>query len=258
MPFRAATTHARGRRTVWLPRVGSSRIADEVVRGPVAWRASATRHRRLPVGAFLWACGLRRGESKWAIWAAPAHARGRRMVWFPTAGSSRIADGVTRGPSAWRTDVGAISSAAGGPVLWVPVLWVSVLWVSVLWVSVLWVSVLWVSVLWAYASWRRGSKSLTGALVAGARGRRMAPAPRRRRTCGRAVAPAAGHKAALRCADAAESVGAGQGEVGSPPDDGRCPFSVALGGRVASASENILGAAAETSCIEGPGSLEIS
>jgi hypothetical protein len=54
------------------------------------------------------------------------------MGWFPTAGSSRISDGGTRGPSAWRADVGAIPPAGGEPVLWVVVLWVLVLWVLML------------------------------------------------------------------------------------------------------------------------------
>jgi hypothetical protein len=63
------------------------------------------------------------------------------MGWFPTAGSSRISDGGTRGPSAWRADVGAIPPAGGEPVLWVVVLWVLMLWVLVLWVLMLCVPV---------------------------------------------------------------------------------------------------------------------
>jgi hypothetical protein len=112
-----------------------------------------------------------------------------------------------------------------------------------------------VPVLWAYALRRAESKSLTGALVAGARARRMAPGSWHRRTSGGAVLPAAGRTLALHGAAAEGFGGSGQAQVGSPPDDRAWPISVALGERRADVSERNSTAAAETSCIEGPGTL---
>ena len=166
---------------------GRGRMADGVRRGPVARRTNAASSSAS--GRGLWVYGLRRAGSKWTTWVQVAGARGRSMIWFPTVGSSRIADSVTRGPSAWRADVGAISSAARGPVLW------------------------------AYGLRRRGSKSVTEALVAGARERRMAPAAWHCRTSAGAIVPAAPRRPAVRCPVAAGFVGAGQGQVGSRPED---------------------------------------
>ena len=138
---------APGRSMVWFLTVGSSRIADGVTCGTAALRAGADAASSDASGRGLWAYGFRRGESECRIWARIGRAPGRSTVWFLTVGSPRMADGVTCGTAALRAAAGAASSDAGGPVLW------------------------------AYGSRRCGSKSLTGALVAGARGRRMAPGP---------------------------------------------------------------------------------
>ena len=173
----------------------------------------------------LWAYGLRRAGSKWPTWAWVARVPGRSVVWFPTVGSSRIAEAVARETSAWRTGGDAALSGASGRILW------------------------------EYGLRRRGSKSLTGELAAGARGWRMAPGCWHCRTSGGAVVPAASRRPALRCVVATGIVAAGQGQVGSPPVDRRRPVGVALGDLVASASQNISTAEAETICIKGPGVL---
>jgi hypothetical protein len=144
------------------------------------------------------------------------------MDWFLTVGSSRITDGGMRGMTALRAGAGAASSDGSGRVLW------------------------------AYGFWRCGSKSLTGALVAGVWGRRMAPGPWRCHTSGGAVLLAAARKPVLRRTAAAGFVGAGQGQVGSPRDDRRMPIIHPLGDRVARASEKISRAVTEASCIERP------
>jgi len=71
----------------------------------------------------------------------------------------------------------------------------------------------------------------------------MAPAPWHCRAAGGAAVPAAARKPALRCAAAAGFVGAGQGQVGRPPDDRARAVIVPLAERVAGASENMSRAA---------------
>jgi hypothetical protein len=114
-PTPTAVAGVRRRLVAWFLAVGSSRIAAGVTRGPAAWRAVADAASSGTSGRDLWAYGLRRAGLEWPTRAEGARAQGRPTVWFRTVGSSRIADGVTRGPAVERAGVGAISSAAVRP-----------------------------------------------------------------------------------------------------------------------------------------------